>query len=488
MKQSHSLRYCQICSNLFMQKFNFPAPGESLLSIENQQLLIDNFYTDGLFDRRRWRNKNNENVKPILDAIYGSSVAEKVFTGVHGQSFCNTCGGNVNLGSSIVGWKRFCCLSCAQKHPSTRQAAEETCLRNNGGKNIWEIPGNKAKISAKISNTKRQKLKLSIEKLQKSSSITVEEDASGMWRWAHTCGEVWFTNVVRQKMRCPKCASSRPEEELIEFIKSVSQSAVIKRRDRRTLYPKEIDILVNETFGIEYNGAYWHRDAHPKASQEKVVNAAASNIRLMTVLESDWVHKREKVCSKIRSYISPLTKVGARTLTASLINKDEAQNFLSEHHFNGATTAKMFCGLRDRAGQLLLVATFSPTRLSRKTDEWELVRLCTRSDLVVTGGVSKIISFWKKLYPNIDLISYHDLKFGWSDGLINAGFKLVGTTKPGWRWVKGKAFLERWSTQKHKISNIIADADLSKTEVEIMCGAGWIQEFNPGNSKWLLPC
>lgn len=469
--------------NLFMQKHILPAPESSILSQQEIDCLIKHFFSNGTFDPRKWRNAKN--YAHILNKLPGETLSEKIYTGIYGRSYCLTCGGAVKLSSFTAGWEKFCSRSCAQKHPDVRSKIKKTTLDRYGGETVWDIPGMKEKIAANISRSKKQARQHNIISTIKPD-LQVEL-VNGEWHWTHSCGTKWVTSICRKKMSCPKCASSKPELELIDFVKSIVPSAKIKHRDRTILAPKELDIVINDTFAIEYNGAYHHRDNDPKIAQNKVINAAKLGIRLFTVLESDWKHNRKKVEAKISSYLKPLQRIGARRLSVCAITKQEAKTFLLANHFSGSAGAREFYGLKNPAGQLLCLATFAPARFTNQSNsQWELIRLCTAPGIVVQGGISKLVKHWKQLHPDCELISYHDLRFGWSDSLKNAGFKLEKITKPGWRWVKGDVVLERWETQKRKIKNIIPDADLSKTEAQIMKAAGWIQEYNVGNAKWRL--
>ena len=447
------------------------------------EILTKHLFTDGRFDSRRWRNASLPEVKLILDQHPGRNVSEKVYSAMFGAGSCIECGGLVKLNSFNAGWKDFCSTTCAQKNTGTREKAEATCLRNNGGRTIWEIPGYKDRISKKISDTKKAKTQTHRDRLSAENYSIV--DLGEQWEWTHSdCGTKWQSIAIREKMRCPRCTSSTgPEVEIVDFIKTLTD-AEIKLHNRTVLYPKELDIFIPDfALAIEYNGAYWHRESDPRVMQKKITDCGEHGIRLITILESDWTHKKEAIKSLIRKHLLPLTKIGARKLKAVEIDKACAKKFVELNHFAGWAPAQECLALMN-GDEVLMVATFGKNRFSKSKASYELIRLCSLSGTVIQGGISKIIKHWAKIHEE-DLISFHDLRFGWGDSLKNAGFELVEITRPSYRWVKGKVFLERWATQKKKIHNIVTGADLTLTEDQIMCNAGWIKEYNPGNSKWL---
>jgi len=467
-----------------MDMFIFPPPGQGLAP-ELQQKLKTAFFTNDRYDARRWRNKNLPHIKKILGDLAGKTLAEQVFEAIHGRSNCLVCGASVRLGSFSVGWERFCSRGCAQRHPMVRDKAKRTCLERHGGKTIWEIPGNKAKIAKKISAGRRRRLRPAILQVLGARGIQAVENLERI-QLVHSCGHAWSVKTLRRGISCPRCASSRPEEEIIKLIMELLPTARIKQRDRTAIGPKEIDILVNDKFGIEYNGAYWHQNRSAADAQRKVLLARERGIRLFTILESDWAQRKDKIVARLVAYLTRPKQLSARALTIRAVDSAEARSFLERHHSSGAAPARQAIGLFTKTGELRQLATFSPVRFSRNKQDWELIRFCSLPGYQVRGGLSRLIAAWRRLHPATKLISYHDLRFGWSDALAKVGFSMRAVTKPGYRWVKKGESLERYQTQKRHLQKILRGVDLSKTEVELMQLDGWIQEFNPGCARWEL--
>lgn len=448
-------------------------------SLEIKNKILENFFTNEKYDARKWRNASIPEIKNILDSVNNTLLSEKIYTILNGHGECRTCGSIVKLISFNAGWKNFCSRSCAQKNNNTRNKAIETMkLKYNGASNIWEIPGYSDIIKEKISKTKKSR---NINYFKSTSSdIKLIDDENTILK--HSCGYEWKQDILRLKTACPKCTSSKPEEEIIEFIKELGINN-IKRRDRKILYPKEIDILLPDlNFGIEYNGVYWHRDSSPTLSQSKTITSGKKNIKLFTILETDWVHNKESVKEKIKSYIIKTVKIGARKTKIRIIEKKEAVNFFKAYHFDGNSAFNIAIGLYYN-DELIMVCSFGKNRFSKNKNDWEIIRFASKHNITVVGGLSKIIKCWEELKLSNRLITFHNLKFGWTTNLEKIGFKLENITRPGWRWVKGNTYLERWQCQKKKLK-IFKSYNDNKTENEIMVEEGWIKEYNLGNMKW----
>ena len=117
----------------------------------------------------------------------------------------------------------------------------------------------------------------------------------------------------KQGQRCYRCNdnnTSKFEQEVKDYILSLHQ--VIIENDRTTiLNPNtnkylELDILFPcKTKAIECNGVYWH--SLPKAIEKdkiKQKQCKDKNIKLLTILDTDWISNKEKQKLKIKRFIN----------------------------------------------------------------------------------------------------------------------------------------------------------------------------------------
>lgn len=97
----------------------------------------------------------------------------------------------------------------------------------------------------------------------------------------------------------------------------------------------------------------------------------------------------------------------ARTLKLSEVSKKQCDEFENTYHLQGTCYGQSVrLGLYNNAGDLIQIMTFGKPRYTHKYD-WELLRLCTKSEIRVVGGASKLFAYFKKHYEG-SIISYCD--------------------------------------------------------------------------------
>jgi hypothetical protein len=84
-----------------------------------------------------------------------------------------------------------------------------------------------------------------------------------------TCNHVFQRSLMylQGSSSCPSCSpkESKGQLELYEFIKTISQDAILS--DRSVINPKELDVWVpSKNFAFEYNGLYWHSEIYKNSN------------------------------------------------------------------------------------------------------------------------------------------------------------------------------------------------------------------------------
>ena len=126
-------------------------------------------------------------------------------------------------------------------------------------------------------------------------------------------GHEFYTNerYLREGHGCAECSTSFinfPERMLIEFVTSLGFT--IDSRNRSILNGRELDIVIQEKkIAIEYVGTKWHSLEYNKhesryAKQKKTIDCHSLDYRLLTIFESDFMHKRDETFLKIKSILS----------------------------------------------------------------------------------------------------------------------------------------------------------------------------------------
>ncbi len=114
----------------------------------------------------------------------------------------------------------------------------------------------------------------------------------------------------RRGCRCGVCDSynkmSRPEKEIVTFIKSFYSGEVLEN-SRKIIPPFELDIYIPEKkLAIEYNGLYWHSEEKGKDKhyhKNKYNLCKDKDIRLITIFEDEYLEGREKILNRVKGII-----------------------------------------------------------------------------------------------------------------------------------------------------------------------------------------
>lgn len=243
-------------------------------------------------------------------------------------------------------------------------------------------------------------------------------------------------------------------------------------------------------FGVEYCGEYWHSDLNKTKTYhyDKWKYFHDQGIKIMTIFESEWKDpvKNKIICSMIDYNLGLIkTKFMARKLNIEEIDSSNAMKFYEENHIAGSRGGIWHFGLVNAKGEILSCITIGKSRY--KSDEYELIRFANKINCVVSGAFSRLFGYAEKYLAGKTLVSFADLRFGFGETYRNAGFELVGITKPNYFYynkLNPVGLESRLKYQKHKLVEFDT-YEPKKTEEEIMVEAGFIRVFDCGNSKWL---
>lgn len=237
-------------------------------------------------------------------------------------------------------------------------------------------------------------------------------------------------NTFQQGNRCPVCASqsSRPEFEIIELLSQHKIKTIHRHRD----FGFEIDVYIPELkLGIEYCGLYWHSNEYkrPIYHQKKWRDCKSLGIRLITIFEDEWIHKRSIVESRVLNAIGKSKKIGARNFKIDPVPSNIASQFFEENHIQGSSGSIFTIGLYYNN---ILYSALSIGKPSRKhvTSGYEIKRFATIKGYNVQGGLSRLLKEALKHIENEELISFCDLRYGTGIGYESVGFELLKISRP----------------------------------------------------------
>ena len=237
----------------------------------------------------------------------------------------------------------------------------------------------------------------------KKNIITPEEVTAGshtkVW-WICEKGHSINSPVKDTEIECYKCSpwgTSKAEEELISYIKSIlPENYHVEENYRGLISPYEVDVYIPElSIAIEFNGLYWHSEKVGKDRnyhKNKWVSCNEKGVQLISIWEDNWRDRRyivEKMLAHKLS-VSKEKKIFARKTIVEGISSVEAKSFCKENHIQGFTSGSFYLGLSDKeTGFLVAVSVWR-----KLEDKLYLDRYCT--SILVPGGLGKMLKLAKK--------------------------------------------------------------------------------------------
>jgi len=292
---------------------------------------------------------------------------------------------------------------------------------------------------------------------------------------------------INQCLLCnPINNTSNFEMEVFGFVSENYSGQVINKFKGFKKY--EIDVflpLLN--IGFECNGVWWHSDEYKENRYhiDKSNFFSKEGIRIVHIWEDDWRFKREIIESKIKNIIgSNMEKIWARNCEIKEIDPKISKEFLDKNHLQSNINSKYRIGLFYE-GDMVGVMTFGNLRknLGRESKEghYELYRFCTKNNIVVVGGASKLLKYFIKNYNPRRIISYASKD--WSVGNLyeKIGFDLIKETDPNYFYFHKDEGIRRNRFGFRKDRLVKEGFDQKRTEIEIMHSRGYRRVYDTGS-------
>ena len=285
--------------------------------------------------------------------------------------------------------------------------------------------------------------------------------------------------------------TSKPEKDLRKYIKgSIKDNLFFNKRniiyDNKHKKTLELDIYIPDyNLAIEFNGLYWHNELHKDKNyhNNKTNLCNEKGIHLIHVFEDEWKYKQNIVKSIIFNKLGKTpNKIYARKCKVKQPNKTEVKQFLEENHIQGYVGSSVEIGLYYN-NDLVSIMTFGKPRFNKKYN-WELLRLCTKLNISVIGGASKLFKNFTRNYTG-SIISYCDLRYSTGNIYNKLGFNFSHRSDPNYFYTKNVLRESRQKYMKHKLKKIFDDYSDEKTEVQMMNEHGYYRIFDCGNKVWI---
>lgn len=292
-----------------------------------------------------------------------------------------------------------------------------------------------------------------------------------------------FRSQIKVLTKSDYIDEKRSNDELATWIESLGVKVI--RNDRKVLYGSEIDIFLPEySLGIELNGLYFHSEIfkHRTYHLDKWNLAKEKGIDLLFFNSEQYDEKLDMIRSMIMSSFKMNHTIHARKCAVIEVDAVTAKEFLDENHIQGSCGSRTRLGLTTE-GHLIALMTFGKPRFDKGSD-WEIIRSCTRKGFTVVGGVSRLVTAFRRMHPTDSIISYVDAMHGTGRSLLGSGFKLVGHSSPGYVWTDGTKTISRYKTMRSKLSSWLDGYDPEKSERENLQSNGFSRYWDCGQMKF----
>lgn len=187
---------------------------------------------------------------------------------------------------------------------------------------------------------------------------------------------------------------------------------------------------------------------------------------------------------KVINMLLPKKTIYARNCIVTKIHYRDAVEFENINHIQGSVRAQKLCFGLLYNGELVQVMTFGKSRYARKFD-FELLRLCSKHDVIVVGGASKLwCAFISEVNPK-SVISYCDLsKF--SGGVYEKfGMKLDHISEPNKIWSKyTQSITNNLLLQRGYDQLFGTNYGRGTSNSQLMLDSGWLPVYDCGQAVY----
>jgi len=279
---------------------------------------------------------------------------------------------------------------------------------------------------------------------------------------------VKYLDLYNIDRRTDYCVSTM-EFELQEFLSSnnINHSP----SNRKVIYPYELDVYIpDHNFGIELNGIYWHSlcsDNDTKKNRNRHLNKTniciENNITLFHFTSYEWDNKKDIIQSMILNKCKlQKQRIFARNCIIDEVSKYDEQLFFNSNHLQGYTHSNNCIGLKYN-GEYVCMMSFKTPRYGVGYD-FEILRIASKLNVNVVGGVSKLFKNFIKYNQNKSIITYADRRYSEGNIYKILGFTFSHNSKIGYKWTKYGIAYNRMQFQKHKLKDKLDNYDETLTE------------------------
>jgi hypothetical protein len=287
--------------------------------------------------------------------------------------------------------------------------------------------------------------------------------------------------------------NSKPEMEIFNYVNSlvpdVKKHWICGNNINKKYNISRIELDVYSPslkLAFEHNGVYYHSDKFIKNKTNKNYHLNKWNIckdngiQLITIWGDDWIYKKNIVKSIINYKINNVqNKIYAIKCTIKLVDTNESKKFLTENHLQGNCISSIKLGLYYN-DELVSLMLFSKRKINNH-NQFELLRFCSKINIIVVGAASKLFKYFLINYNQINqkIVSYANCDISNGSLYKRLGFKEIGHSKVNYWWVNHNIKIHRNNFMHYKL--VKQGFDPNKTENEIMRERGYSKIWDTGN-------
>ena len=269
------------------------------------------------------------------------------------------------------------------------------------------------------------------------------------------------------------------EKDVKKFLED--NGLIIIENDRRTVPKHELDVYIpSHKIAIECNGLYWHSEHFKNASyhSKKLNDCNQCGIRLIQILENEWLEKKDIVKRKLLSILGKdeSKKVYARKCTTQLISSNAKRDFFDNNHIQGNGPSSINVGLIHE-NEIVAVMGFIKER-----NYFILNRYAT--NCIVVGGFTKLLNFFEKEHTPCTIITYADLRWSEGDLYKNSGFVLDKELDPDYYWCKGNRLWHKFNWRHKQMATRLKKYDTELSEVQNMYKNNFFRVYDCGKLRY----
>lgn len=264
-------------------------------------------------------------------------------------------------------------------------------------------------------------------------------------------------------------STSYPERELQALLEN--QGIRVRMNVRDVIAPKELDLYLPEYgLAIEYCGLVWHGEKFlsPQYHANKYAACQKAGVRLITIFEDEWIHRRSIVEEMLLHRVgrSTRTKIGARQTSVVPILSNDARTFHNTYHIQGAAYQTVGYGLVDSEGSFRAVMSFV-----RQRTEWVLTRYSSSG---VVGGFTRLLQHFIRIHCPDKIISFADLRWSSGEVYLKSGFIVDKVLPADYSYINStdRTRIHKFNMRRRHLEKILPSFDPTKSEWENMQAHG----------------